>query len=420
MPRGPIAVLREQPLLRLFYLGQTVSLIGAWMQQVAQSWVVATLTASTAAVATVSFVGSLPILALSMPGGVIADRHDRRRILILTQLGFSAVAFLFAYLAATGQISLPWLYALAILMSTVLAFDLPALQAFIPELVPPERIPEAIALNQTLMHGTRLVGPALAGALMAATSPAMAFVANGVSYFAVVASLLAIKVPPRPVHERRSGKGGLREAFAYVRSQRTVRALIGFTALGTTFVFPLFIVFGVLFIKDVLGGSERDFGIFMSCSGAGARTGALLLLRVPAELRGRLILVATVSVATMIFITSFSTAVWVAAIFQIVLTLSLALGMGLSSTIVQVLVPSRLRGRVMGLNGLAFTGLMPTAALILGAIGEQIGLRMVMRVAAVAYAVLAIPWLASAGLWSRTAHHPPAPAPETALPSAHG
>jgi MFS family permease len=414
--RGPIAVLRELPLLRVFFLGQTISLIGAWMQQVAQSWVVATLTASTAAVATVSFVGSIPILALSMTGGVVADRHDRRRILIVTQLGFSAVAFLFAFLAFTGQLSLPWLYALAILMSTVLAFDLPAMQAFIPELVPPERIPDAIALNQTLMHGTRLVGPALAGALMAATSPAMAFVANGVSYFAVVVSLMVIEVPPRPAHERKAGKGGLREALAYVRAQPTVRALIGFTALSTAFVFPLFIVFGALFIKDVLGGREGDFGIFMSCSGAGAMTGALTLLRVRAEQRGRLILCATAIASALLFVQSFSRGVALAAAIQVLLTFSIALGMGLSSTIVQVVVLPRMRGRVMGLNGLAFTGIMPSAALLLGALGEHIGLRMVLRVCAVAYALLALPWLASAGLWRRTAHQPP----ETALPSAHG
>ena len=406
MKRGPIAVLREQPLLRVYFLGQAISLIGAWMQAVAQSWVVASLTASTAAIATVSFVGSLPMLALSMPAGVIADRHDRRRILILTQLGFAALAFLFAGLSHAGMLSLPWLYALAILMSTVLAFDLPAMQAFIPELVPPQRIPDAIALNQTLMHGTRLIGPALAGALMAATSPAMAFVANGVSYFAVIASLLRIKVPPRPAHERRAG-GGLREAFAYLKEQPTVRALMGFTALSTTFVFPLFVIFSAIFIKDVLHGTSRDFGLFMSASGFGAMTGALMLLRVSAEQRGRLILMASAVTATLLLLQSFSRSVVPAALVQVFLTFSISIGMGLSSTIVQVMVPSRMRGRIMGLNALGFTGIMPSAALILGAIGDHIGLRAVMRLSAIAYGAIAIPWLISAGLWQPVAHHPP-------------
>jgi predicted MFS family arabinose efflux permease len=243
----------------------------------------------------------------------------------------------------------------------------------------------------------------------------MAFVANGLSYFAVIASLLRIKVPPRQAHERRGGGGGLREAFAYLRGERVVRACIGFTALSTTFMFPVFVIFSAIFIKDVLHGSSRDFGIFMSASGLGAMTGALMLLRISAEQRGRLMMSVSVVAAGLLLLQSFSRSVALAALVQVCLTFTISIGMGLASTIVQVLVPPSMRGRVMGLSSLSFTGIMPSAALILGAIGDQIGLRAVMRLCAVAYAALVVPWLAAAGLWRRVAHHPP----ETAIGSQH-
>ena len=172
---GPFSVLTENKTYRTYWLGQLVSMTGSWMQQVAQSWVVVSLTRSTAAIATLSFVASLPMLALTMPGGVLADKHDRRRILIITQLLFAALAFVYAGLYASGHLNLAWVYVLAIGLAIVMAFDFPALQALIPDLVPPPQIPDAVALGQTLMHGTRLIGPALAGLLMAATSPAGAF-----------------------------------------------------------------------------------------------------------------------------------------------------------------------------------------------------------------------------------------------------
>src|SRR5262249_40948283 len=149
---------------------------------------------------------------------------------------------------------------------TVMAYDFPALQALVPELVPPARIPDAVALNQSLMHGTRMIGPAVAGVVMAATSPAMAFVCNGVSFFAVIYTLAIIRVPahaPRPTHR---GAGGMGEAIRFLRQNPTIGALIGNTALNTMFMFPMFIIFGAAFVKDVLHGGERDFGLVMSAS----------------------------------------------------------------------------------------------------------------------------------------------------------
>ncbi len=404
MPRGPFALLFDHRTYRIYWLGQAVSLTGSWMQQVAQGWVIVSLTSSTAAIATVSFVASLPMLALSMHGGVIADRHDRRRILIVTQLGFAALAFAYAALVASGLLTLPWVYAMALMLATVMAYDFPAVQALVPDLVPHERIPDAVALGQTLMHGTRLVGPAIAGILMAATSPAGAFVANGLSFFAVIFSLVIITVPPREKKPRGRGAGGLREAFRYLGEHPTVRALIGYTALCTSFMFPLFVVFGAVFVRDILGGGARHFGLFMSASGLGAMTGALMLLRVPGPWRGAAIIAASVAAAACVAVQSFSTSVAAAIAVQTFVAFFVSIGLGLSSTIVQITVPTELRGRILGLNGLMFTGLMPSAALLLGALGEAIGLRLVMRLCAGVFVLLAVPWLLRAGLGKRMEH----------------
>jgi MFS family permease len=404
---GAIAVLRQHPMLRIFVIGQGISLVGMWMQAMAQSWIVVTLTSSTSAIATVSFVASLPILALSMPGGVIADRLDRRRILIVTQLLLAAQAFLLAWLLSSGRLDLTLLYLVAAGTGAIMAFDVPAMQAFVPSLVPPAHIPVAVALTQMLHHGTRFVGPALAGALIAATSPSMALVANGLSFFAVIFSLMAIRPPPRPIVAGAPRAGGLGEALRHVGSDAVTRALLGYTALTTTLLFPFFVVFSALFVKDLLGGREAEFGWFMSVNGAGALAGALLLLRIPPAWRGRSILGAATIAATALATQSYTTSFSVALPLQVAITFGVSLGLGLSATIVQVLVPPHMRGRVMALNGMAFTGLMPSAALLLGAVADAVGLRATMRLCAALFAAIVAPWLLSAGLGRKVAHQPP-------------
>lgn len=407
MPESALAVLREERPLRIFVIGQAISLTGMWMQQMASAWVVVGLTRATAAIATVSFVASLPIILLSPVSGPTADRFERRRVLIVTQIGAAAVAFSFAALIAGGLLTLPVLYGLAMMSGAVIAFDLPALQSFVPELVPPSRIPVAVALNSMLHHGTRLLGPALAGALIAATSTAMAFVANGVSFIAVIISLLMIRAPHHPHAQKQRGGKGIGEAVRYLRTQPTVLALIGLTGLTTSFLFPIFVVFSAVFVKDILHGSEADFGIFMSVNGAGALVGALLLLRIPARLRGPLIIAAAASAAAAMAIQSYSQSIARAIAIQAVLTFSVSLSLGLGATIVQVLVPSGIRGRVMAFHGISFTALMPASALGLGFLGDAIGLRNVMRLSAGTFAVLALTWLIRAGLLRPTAHTQP-------------
>ncbi len=405
-----MAALGHRP-FRIYLAGQAISLIGMWMQQVAQSWIVTKMTDSEAVFASTSVAYSLPVIALSLGGGVVADRFDRRKVLIMTQVALALLAFGYAALVAQG---LPFLrmwhiYGMALLLGTVAAFDLPAQQALVPELVPPPLIPDAIALNQSVFHGSRFVGPSLAGLLMAVSVP-LAFVANGVSYFAVIASLLVIRTPPRRLPPPgQSGWAALVDGLRYVARNPILGALMGFTALTTIFVFSFLIVFTPMFVVDTLGASKGFFAIFMAGSGLGAMTGAFSLLLVKPERRGPFILVGCLLCAAFQYTVAGVTSIWLALPLITVLAFSVALCMGLANTIIQVTVPNELRGRVMGLYSLSFLAVMPFAALGLGFIADLIGLRETLRLMALAYALTAGPWLLRAGSLS----HPETPRPSS-------
>jgi MFS family permease len=388
----------------IYWIGQAISLVGVWMQQLAQGQVVVTLTDSKTAVATLAFAGSLPILLLSVVGGVMADRHDRRKILIASQAGLALVAFAYAALVASGHLTMPLVYLMAILLGCITAFDLPAQQALVPELVGREHIASAVAYNQAVFHGARFVGPALATIVIAATSTEMAFVANGVSYFAVITSLLLIKVAPRPHVARKPGAGGLGEAWRYIGDHAVVRALIGYTALTTSLVFPFIMVFLGLFVKSLLPVVNEDtlakaFGPVMGGSGLGSLLGAVALMQVPSRLRGPLIVYATVVIGCLLGAVSFAQDVWTVAVVTAVMSFHITIGLGLTMTIMQVIVRPDLRGRIMALYSMSFTGLLPVAGLLLGVFADAVDLRTTIRGMAGLYLVLAIAWLLKARLW---------------------
>jgi MFS family permease len=381
---------------RVYWLGQAVSLVGTWMQLAAAAWVIVELTASKTSIAAISFVASLPVLGLAIHGGGVADRHDRRKVLIVTQVAFAAIAFVYAGLLAAGLLSVTLLYVLAIASGVATAYDLPVQQAIIPDLVPRRDIPGAIALYQVIFHGSRLIGPALAAALLTLAAPALAFVANGVSFFAVIYSLAIIPSPPRP--ENRPGAHGFAEGMRYILGHRDVRVLIGFAGLTTTFVFPFLIVFMAVYAKTAVGGGAGTVGLCMSASGAGALLGALALLRVAATRRGPTLIAACALAAIFLGAISFArhAAPLIAAIGAMSFCVSLALG--IATTILQVTVPTELRGRVMGVYRMMWNGLIPSAALVLGVVADDIGLRATLRLMAGAYALLALPWLTRARL----------------------
>jgi MFS family permease len=401
MADGPLSVLRHRN-FRIYWSGQAISLVGMWMQMVAQAWVIADITGDTTSIATVNLVSSVPMIALSLGGGVVADRFSRRRILMLTQCALAGCAFVYGWLVGSGHLTIERVYMLAVALGIAAAFDLPAQQALVPELVPPPDIPKAISLNQALFHGSRLLGPALAGLLMAVTTTSAAFYANGVSYFAVIISLAIISAPPAASTKRQGGMAAFVEGLGYLRSRRDVRALIGFTGLTTAFVFPFLVVFMAITVKTVYHGDEMALGVIMASSGFGAMAGSLALTRVSGAQRGRVMTISCALAGLGLCGLSLVSSPWAAAALVVGMNVNVALALGLNSTILQITVPNELRGRVMSVQGMMFTGLMPITAYGLGQLADQIGMRLTIRLSSIAYVVLAIPWLVHAGLWRRS------------------
>jgi MFS family permease len=387
---------------RLYWTGQTISLIGTWMQAVALNLVIVTLTKRNRDLGLLQIASSAPMVVLTLFGGAIADRGDRRKILIVTQIALMLLAFAFAGLVYWGTLTLPIIMGIAFLSGTAAAFDLPASQALAPQLVPPHQIPEAIALIQSAFHGSRVLGPALAGALIAPLGFVGMFTLNGLSFLAVIFTLVVI----RPVDRRKArppgaGAAAISEGLSYVWHRKDARAMVTLSALNAIFVFPFMIVLMVAFLTHVIGADKRDFAITMATSGVGAFIGAITLLRVPPEQRQRRIFFVAMGIGVMLAAVSFTRWVPLTAACVCVLGYCTSTTMGLVSTILQSTVPDELRGRVMSINMLLFIGLMPLAALGGGALSDAVGLPWVMLGSAALYLVLATTVLVRAGFARR-------------------
>lgn len=405
-------VLRNRD-FRLYWFGQAISLTGTWMQVMAQGWVVTSLSKSASVLGLLNVTSTFPMLALAMVGGALADRVEKRRILLVTQVAMMMLAFVFAALVFSGRLALWQIFVMAALLGTVAAFDLPAAQAFPPELVQPAEIPKAVALLQSIFHGSRLVGPAVAGFLVAQFGEGSAFLANGVSFIAVIVTLLMIPDRHRSSEEKaRRGRGGIGEGFRYVRRERMVGALMTLTALTTTLVFPFLAVLMVYFVRHVLQTDARGMGTLMSASGLGALTGAMVLLFGNTRTLRWWLLAGILGCGLGILGLSFTTQLAPAVPLAVVLSFSVSSLMGRISQTIQQVVPNELRGRVMGVFGIAFTGLMPYAALGLSALADAIGFAHMLQICAVLYVCLAVFVLL------RVPPRPvPVPQPATAAPA---
>lgn len=358
---------------RLYWAGQSISLTGTWMQIMAQGWVVTRLTKAAWVLGALNVTSTLPILALSMVGGNVADRYDKRRVLVVTQIVLMLLAFFFAALLRSGNVALGTVFVLAFMAGVATAFDLPAAQAFPPELVPPPEIPKAVALMQAIFHGSRLVGPALAGFLVAHLGEASAFAANGASFLAVIATLLMIHDYPRRPGDTERRRGGMGAGFKYVRTEPTVRALMTLAALTTTIVFPFLVVIMLYFLRHVLQVDAQGMGIVMSASGFGSLIGAVMLLFGSMATLRVWLYAGVLGIGIALCGISLSHSMASAIPFVMVLSFSVSSTMGRISQTIQHLVPDELRGRVMGVFAIAFVGLMPYAALLLSVLTDTIG-----------------------------------------------
>jgi MFS family permease len=359
---------------RYFWAGQLVSLVGSWMQSVGQSWIVLELTHSPFKLGVISALQFGPMLFLSFLAGALADRVRKRRLLLLTQSALMLQAFALAVLDRTGHIQFWHVATLATLYGIATTVDLPARQSFVVEIVGKHDLINAIALNSAVFNGARVVGPAVAGLLVARYGVGIAFLLNGLSFVAVLAALLVIRTEgePRPRSGDTLGQEilhGLRYAW-----ETPLIALI----LSLLFVMSLFVInFSVLvplIAREVLHEGAHGFGLLMASLGIGAVAGAVALAlagrgRAPRWLLVGTALAAAAGVAGLGVVRQF----WVAAAVLTVEGFVMIVFMASSNTTMQVTVPDALRGRLMGLYAFVFVGMTPFGALLIGTIAERWG-----------------------------------------------
>jgi MFS family permease len=384
-----LAALQSRDYL-LFWSGMTVSMVGMWMQALATNWVVlAQITKSAAALGWINFASALPMLVLSLFGGVAADRRDKRRILFVTQTVLMLLAFLFAVLVASGHLRLWHVLLMSVLGGVAAAYDMPAFQAYYPTLVKREDLAQAIALNQASFHGSRLIGPALGGLAIQWWGASSAFVANGLSFVAVLVALILIRARPGPAE---SGRGStfaaMAEGLRFVRQDVRLQSLMGITALTTLLVFPNIAVLLPLYAQVVLHMGPGGMGGLMAASGLGALVGAVALLGIAPRARVQRIALGMGAIPVGLTVLAHSHLFWLSAAAVAVQSVGLATAMGLVATILQQSVPDHLRGRVMSVHGMMFVGIMPFAALLVPGIADRLGLPRELQIAAIFYALV--------------------------------
>lgn len=378
---------------RLFFAGQFVSLIGTWMQSVAQGWLVFTLTHSAFMLGAVAAVGSLPTLFLTMWGGVIADQHGKRKILVFTQSASMVLALALWGLTATGLVQVWHVAVLAALLSVVNSLDMPTRQAFTIELVGRDDLMSGIALNSSVFNATRVLGPAVAGIIVAWWGTATCFLLNGISYVAVIAGLMLMQVDDHPrTHGNGSPMHMLLEGLRYIRRTRPVLDLV--LLLGVTSLFGWsYSTLLPLFADEYLHAGPQGYGFLMAATGAGAVIGALMLsmdtqTRTPVR---RLRAVGGIAIfsATLLCFAWSKFLPWS-------LVLMAAGGWAMityfatSNTWLQHLVPNQLRGRVMGVYNGMFQGLTPVGGFLVGALAQHAGTPWAFTAGAVACGLAAV------------------------------
>lgn len=363
---------------RLFFAGQLISLIGTWMQQIAMTWLAYRLTDSAAMLGLVGFAGQIPILLFSTFAGVWNDRLDRRRLLLATQALSMTQALLLFVLTVTHLVTPTALVGLAFLLGCINAVDLPARQAFVAQLVADKAdLPNAIGLNSFLMNGSRFIGPALAGLLVATAGEAACFLINAGSYLAVLLALAAIRVAPRPVRPHARAWTALRDGLGYAFSHPQIRLPLTMVAGFSFFVTPYAVMMPV-FAREIFHGGAETYGFLIGSAGFGSLGAALFLALRGGRRQGGLDrLVASATLAGGTLLAAFAVTPTLAIAYPLLATLgcSVIITVAGSNTLIQVVVAEDYRGRVMALFSTAFLGIAPLGSLTVGALGEAWGVR---------------------------------------------
>jgi MFS family permease len=367
---------------RLYFFGQAVSLIGTWMQLIAMRWLVYRLTKSELLLGVVGFVSDFPLFLLVPFAGVLADRLKRHRILVITQTLAALQAAVLAVLVITEQVAVWHVVVLGGLLGIVSAFDITARQAFVVDMIEEkEDLPNAIALNSFIFNGALLIGPAVAGVLIAVVGEGPCFALNSLSYLAVLGALFLMKIPERKFAPGTLNmKAAIMEGAAYtarsvpIRSILMLVAVVSFVAASYTLLMPVF-------AEDILHGGSRVFGYLMSATGVGALAGAIFLAsRSSLKGLGEIIAVAGILYGVGFFALSLSNLLSIALIIALVMGFSLMMQMASSNTIVQSIVEDQKRGRVLSLFVLARRGVESLGSLLFGAIAVWVGTPTTLRI----------------------------------------
>jgi len=360
---------------RLFFTGQSISLIGTWMQQVAMSWLVYRLTNSVFLLGIVGFVGQIPTFLFSPFAGVIADRHNRRNILVVTQFLAMLQALILSFLILTKNIQVWHLVVLSALLGIINSFDIPIRQAFTVEMIENrEDLGNAIALNSSMVNAARLVGPSIGGILIASVGEGACFLLNAISYLPVIASFLMMKVAQKKMKsQRRHIFLELKEGFSYAFNFSPIKLILMLLALISLMGVPYQVLMPV-FARDIFHGGPRTLGFLIAMSGIGALTGAIYLAARKSVLGlGRIIAWAAGLFGAGIIVFSFSRVLWISMLLLLLCGFGMMVQMASSNTVLQTIVDEDKRGRIMSFYTMSFMGMSPFGSLLAGGLASKIG-----------------------------------------------
>jgi MFS family permease len=372
---------------RLFFGGQTISLVGTWMTRIATAWLVYRLTHSALLLGTVSFAGQIPTFLLAPFAGVLVDRSNRRHLLVWTQSLAMIQSLLLAWLALARIITIPEILALSAFQGVINAFDMPGRQAFMVQMVTPQPtgsprtasrdrsdLSNAIAINSSMVNVARLVGPSIAGIIIAASSEGWCFLIDGLSYVAVIISLLMMHVDARAVRRQAASMfDQLREGWSYVSAFTPIRTILTLFALISLMGMPYMVLMPV-FAGKVLHGGPHTLGFLMGAAGAGALISAFTLV-LRRSVRGlvKMIPIAAVMFGLSLVLFGFSRWIWTSLVLMLFAGFGMLQGLTVSNTIIQTLVPEDKRGRVMSYYTASFTGMAPFGSLLAGTLAAWVG-----------------------------------------------
>ena len=361
---------------RLFFFGQVVSLVGTWITTTATNWLIYRLTGSALMLGTVGFAGQFPAFLFGPVAGIFVDRWDRHRILVVTQTLSMLQSFALAALVLSGHITIEWILVLSVFQGLVNSFDMPARQSFLLTMIEhKEDLPNAIALNSSMVNLARLIGPSVAGVVIALTGEGWCFLIDGISYLGVIGGLLMMRIVRRESAPAKRGSAlrQFTEGFKYAFGFRPIRSIMLLLALVSLVGVPYSVLMPV-FAKTVFQGGPRTLGLLMTSSGSGALLGALWLAQRKSVIGlGRVIPIAGSMFGLGLIAFSFTHVLWLAIPCLVVAGFGFVVQMAASNTVIQTIVDDEKRGRVMSFYMMAFLGTAPFGSLMAGWLSSRIG-----------------------------------------------